>query len=166
MKTNRQQNRGYIMLDLLIVMSLTVLILSTTSVWLYKTIRYTTEVAQRDSHAPNISRISLQLRSDARDASSVSTDADTLTITKEETSIEYQIDANSIHRKVTGGDKIHHDDFTFVDNAKLVWTETDNSKSAALEIARDFSQMSASKKTQPKGLDARIVIRAAAEAAQ
>ena len=166
MKANRQQQRGYIMLDLLIVMSLTVLILSTTSVWLYKTIRYTNEVAQRDSHARNISRISLQLRSDARDASSVSADADTLTIINKKNSIEYQIDANSIHRKMTGGDKAHHDDFTFVDNAKLVWTEADSSKSAALEIRRDFSHLSASKTTQTKGLDIRIVIRAAAEASQ
>lgn len=161
-----QHNRGYLILDLLIVMMLTIVILSTTSVWVYKTIRYSTEVAQRDSHARNISRISRQLRTDARDASSISVEANLLTITTDsESSIEYKISENSIHRTMTGGDKDHHDDFAFVHNARLVWAEED-SKSAALEIRRDFSEMSASKTKQSRGLDARIVIHTAVEASK
>jgi len=155
---HRQNKRGYLMLDLIIVMMLTIVILSTTSVWMYKTIRYSAEVAQRDSHARNISRISRQLRTDARDASSISVDGNMLTITTDsKSSIEYKINDNSIHRTVTGGDKDHHDDFAFVSNAKLEWEEADT-KSAALEIRRDFSHMSASNKKPSKGLDARIVI--------
>jgi len=158
-------SRGYLMIDLLIVMTLTIMILSTTSIWLYKTIRYTTEVSQRDSHARNISRISRQLRTDAWDASSISVDAKTLTIsTGSDTSIEYEIGEHSIHRKATGGDQEHHDDFAFIGNAKLVWAE--EAESAALEIRRDFSQMSASKTKQSTGLDARIVIHRSAEASE
>ena len=166
MKMNRRFKRGYLMLDLLIVMSLMIMILSTTSVWLYKTIRYNNDVAQRDSHARNISRISRQLRIDAREANSISAQANTLTITTEKASIEYQIDANSIHREVSGGEKTHRDDFKFVDNAKLVWTEADDSSSASLEIRRDFSDMSAEKTQRSGGLDIRIVVRAAAEEAK
>lgn len=158
-------SRGYLMLDLLIVMMLTIMILSTTSIWLYKTIRYTADVAQRDAHARNISRISRQLRIDARDAISTSIELNKLTITTgSETSIEYKIGEHSIHRKATGGDKDHHDDFTFINNVKLVWAR--EADSAALEIRRDFSHLSASKTKKSTGLDARIVIHGAAEASE
>lgn len=163
---SKPNHRGYLMLDLIIVMTLTVVILSITSVWLYKTIRYTAEVSQRDSHARNISRISRQLRTDARSASSISVESDKLTITtRSETSIQYEIGEHSIHRKESGGEKVHHDGFTFVDNSKLVWTE-EEADSASLEIRRDFSHMSASKKKQSKRLDARIVIHPSMEASK
>lgn len=162
--------RGYLMLDLIIVMSLTVVVLSTTSVWLYKTIRYTAEISQRDSHCRNISRISRQLRFDVRGSKSVSVNGNTLTIAGDSISVEYLIDANAVRRTVTGGEKTHRDEFEFTDNAKLEWKKdlegTDIVEGAnnvggsgvSLEISRDFSSMSATKTETAASLDARIRI--------
>ena len=38
--TSPTRRRGYLMLDLLVVMSLIVIVLSTSSIWLYKTMQY------------------------------------------------------------------------------------------------------------------------------
>jgi len=160
----RTGRRGYLMLDLLIVMTLTIVVLSTSSIWLYKTMQYSSTVKQRDIHARNISRISRQLRTDASDAESISVQAKTLTLsTASKTKIEYTIDDNAIHRKMTGGEQTHHDDFAFIDNATLTWRKDDGTDSASLEIRRDFSSMSPSKNVKPKRFDAVIGIRAASE---
>ncbi|QEG20515.1 hypothetical protein [Mariniblastus fucicola] len=155
-----RRSRGYLMLELIIVMSLTVVILSTSSVWVYKSMRYASEVRLRDSHARNISRISRQLRSDAWRATAITVETKTLSITTaDEQTIEYLIDENLVSRKRTGGDKTHHDQFHFAPNAGLKWNR-DATGSIAFEVSRDFSNLSASKKRDPSGkLDVQIQIR-------
>lgn len=160
---DRKLRRGYLMLDLIIVMSLTVVVMSTSSIWLYKTMQYSSSVHQRDLHARNISRISRQLRTDASDADSLSIEAKTLTFSMAKTEIEYSIDNNKIHRTMTGGKQTHHDDFAFADNVLLTWSNDEGSGSASLEIRRDFSAKSPSKNVKSKRFDAVISVRAAKE---
>ena len=153
-----RSQRGYLMIDLLIVMSLTALVLSMASIWVYKTLRYSTDVRQRDLHARNISRISRQLRTDIRDAQTISNKGNELVIRAGETdSISYNIDANQIHRKVTGGSQVHHDDFEFATNAKLSWKDQENN-AVSLDISRDFSDRAPAKKAPTRGLDAQILL--------
>ena len=162
--TSPTRRRGYLMLDLLVVMSLIVIVLSTSSIWLYKTMQYSSTVKQRDLHARNISRIGRQMRMDAFDANSISVQAKTLTLTTAtSTKIEYLIDNNAIHRTMTGGKQTHHDDFTFAENANLIWSDDGDSDSVSLEIRRDFSAMSPSKTATSKRIDAVIRVRATAE---
>ncbi len=164
LKRFRDRTRGYLMIDLMIVMTLTMVILSMSSVWVYKTMLYSADVNQRDSHARNISRISRQLRTDARDATSITTTDHLLTINiPDQNNIEYSIDANSVFRKHADGVKTHHDRFEFSPNAKLEWISQETSNSATFNVRRDFSYFSVSKDATPKRLDAQIRIRTAAE---
>jgi len=166
--------RGYLMLDLLIVMTMTIVVLSTSSIWVYKTMQYSSDVRQRELHARGISRISRQLRSDARDAQSISTKGDQLVIaTTRAQTIKYTIKDNRLHREasvrvptIRSGDlpdsrtpTTHRDDFDFAKNAKLAWNLEPSKLTVSLDISRDFSHLSTSKKKTSKGLDAQILIR-------
>ena len=163
----RTRSRGYLMLDLIIVMTLTMVVISMTSVWVYKTMLYSNDVNQRDSHARNISRISRQLRTDAHQANSIIVDDATLTIgIANQNDIEYSIDANSVQRKLVNKNKTHQDRFEFATNAKLKWDQQDSSEFVTLNIRRDFSHMSTSKDATPKRLDAQIRIGVSAEESQ
>lgn len=164
---SRARSRGYLMLDLMIVMTLTMVVISMTSVWIYKTMLYSNDVNQRDSHARNISRISRQLRTDARQANSITVDDDTLTIEiANQNDIEYSIDANAVHRKHATETETHQDRFEFASNAKLEWNPQESSDSVSLDIKRDFSHLSASKDVTSKRLDAQIRIGANVEKAK
>jgi hypothetical protein len=155
------------MLDLMIVMTLTMVVISMTSVWVYKTMLYSNDVNQRDSHARNISRISRQLRTDARQANSIIVNDDLLTIgIPNQNNIEYSIDTNSVHRKQATENETHQDRFEFASNTKLEWKPQDSSNSVALNIKRDFSHLSTSKDAVSKRLDAQIRVRANAEKVQ
>ena len=172
--SNRNCRRGYLMLDLLIVMTLTAVVLSTTSIWVYKTMQYSSEVRQRDLHARNISRISRQLRTDVRDASSLAVEDDRLVIkTENGLSITYAIKTDWIHREVTlagpgvsiGGvaaedyPPIHRDDFEFARTVTLSWNEQ-SEEAVALHIGRLVGKQPAAKDKSMK-LDAQIVVRTA-----
>jgi len=170
---NRQSRRGSLLLDMIVAMTMTIVVLSTSSIWVYKTMQYSSKVRQRDLHARGISRISRQLRSDAREASSISAEGDQLVIkTPRAQTITYTIKANRLHRESSvklptianedlsnsGNPTAHQDDFDFANNAKLNWSLEQSSGTVSLDIGRDFSHLSASKKKTTKGLDAQILI--------
>ena len=160
---NESRRHGYIMLDTLIVMTVIVVVLSTTSVWVFKTMRYSAEVKQRTAHVRNISRISHQLRSDARNAKSITVDDKVVKIQTDDRAIEYTIKSNELHREASGGDQPHRDDFQFCSNAVLEWQAGDSANVVTLNIHRDFSKHSVSKEAPAKRLDSQIRIGAAAE---
>lgn len=166
-KRIRQRTRGYLLIELMVVMTMTMVILSLSSVWVYKTMLYSSNVAQRDSHARNISRISRQLRTDARDAVSVTANDNLLSIkTSDGMTIEYSIDGSTISRKFVQESGTHQDRFEFATNAKLKWDDSQAPESVALNIVRDHSASSVTKKMKSKRLDAQIRIRAKPEAVQ
>jgi type II secretory pathway pseudopilin PulG len=163
-RQNRQKSpRGYLMLDMIIVMTMTIMLLSVASIWVYKTLQYSTDIKQRELHARSISRISRQLRTDVRNANSmVAKDKSLIIESDEKQSIEYSINANTVHREASGA-PVHHDDFEFATNATLTWSVDANSGAVSLDVGRDFSDRSASKKEKRKGLDAQILLIVAEE---
>lgn len=157
---NRRSSRGYLMLDLIIVLSLIVVVLSVTSIWVYKTMRYSSEVRQRDTHARNISRLSHQVRTDSNDAKSIVIDGATLKFgTADGDSIEYTIKANRIHRTAsTSGDSQKHQDyFEFAANA-VPQLRTMAGGLISLDIERNLSALTPSKSAEAKKLDVQIQI--------
>jgi len=89
-KRNRRPNRyGYFMMESLVVMTIVVVVLSTSSVWVFKTMRYATAVKQRTMHVRNISRISHQIRSDARNAKTIAVDEDVVKIQTDDRAIQF-----------------------------------------------------------------------------
>lgn len=173
--SNRKRRHGYLMLDMLIVMTLTAVVLSTTSIWVYKTMQYSSEVRQRDLHARNISRISRQLRNDVRDASSFKVDGDQLAIeTARGLSITYTIKSDRLHRVVAinlpgvsieGGaagseqPSVHRDHFEFARTATLSWNKSSET-AVELNIGRVVGKEPKAK-NPPTKLDAQIVVRIA-----
>ena len=162
MTANRRvssRRNGYLMLDLIIVMLIVSVVLSTSSVWVYKTMHYSMEVKQRDQHARTISRISRQLRLDAQFAESLAVDGMQLSILQsDETKIDYSIESNTIKRKVKGGSQPHHDEFKFATNAELAWNDGSSPNSVLLDIRRDASAKLALKSQQSKRIDAQVRI--------
>lgn len=154
----RHGRHGYLMLDTLIVMTLTILVLSTTSIWIYKTMQYSSDVKQRISHTRNISRIGKLLRTDARDADSISFEEDAIEIATGEEKVRYTIESNRIFRKATTGEQTHQDEFTFASNAALAWEQGSFENVAMLNIGRDFSDLTPGKSKHDSGLDSQIRI--------
>lgn len=164
-RLHRSRN-GYLMLDLLIVLTLTIVVLSTTSIWVYKTMQYSSDVKQRIAHSRSISRISQQLRTDSRDAGSIAIEDKVILITAGDTSIRYTIESNRLHREVTGGDKVHRDDFGFARNAVLKWMQGSSEQIVLLNIGRDFREMTPGKTETAIRLDSQIRISVRSEASR
>lgn len=163
----RTRPRGYLMLDLIIVMMIISVVLTTSSVWVYKTMRYSMEIKQRDIHARAISRISRQLRNDAYLAKSIDVQGMTLSIVDQnQTNIEYLIDSNRIDRRVKVGSKVHQDRFSFADTASLSWAGEVSSGTATLDVRRNFPVAPASSSLHQRRLDAQIRISCSQEDAE
>ena len=156
MKRIRQhQTRGYLLVDLLITMSAIAVVLSMSSVWVYKTLRYSTEVNQRAQQVRSISRVGHQLRADAFDATSIRVDGESLSIESDGQTIRYEIQSNLLQRETSGSKTVHRDRFEFAPNAVLQW-QLSGDDAVLLNIGRDYSDMSASKTKTDRGLDSQI----------
>lgn len=153
------QRRGYMMFDLTITMTLTAILLSTVSVWIFHAMQYSQRVKQRQTHARSISNVSRQLRLDAAEASNISLDGQQLTLVFGNgiPSTVYTIEEQVVTRVRQLGELTHRDRFPFAGNAKLQWNQTDKSEAVSLEIRRQPPRPAGKNATQPPGrLDARI----------
>lgn len=163
MRKRRTQNRGYILLDALIVMTVTVTVLSLSSVWIYKTLRYSSEVNQRVQHVRSISRVGHLLRSDVLDASSLSVEGEVLSLRNAEREIRYDISGNRLKRQVEEGggfdspETLHRDEFEFAPNAVLGWQAVGDD-AVLLNISRDFSHLAPGKEKTERHFDSQIRI--------
>ena len=152
MSNGRTQKRGYIMLDTLIVMTVTVAVLSMSSLWIYKTLGYSREVDQRLQHVRSISRVGHQLRGDAIEATSIGVEGGVLRLQTDRQLTRYEIKDHLIERRATtaieGSKTVHRDDFQFAPNAVLSWEDIEDA--VLLNIHRDFSARAPGKeKTVP-----------------
>ena len=164
MRDRRTQHRGYIMLDTLIVMTVTVAVLSMSSLWIYKTMGYSSEVDQRLQHVRSIARVGHQLRGDAIEATSIGVEGGELRLQTSRQLIRYTIKDSRIERQakdaLEGSKTVHRDDFEFAPNAVLAWQGI-GEDAVLLNIHRDFSDFAPGKKKTVHGesrLDSQIRI--------
>lgn len=151
--------RGYMMLDLMIVMTLTIMLLSMCSIWIHKTMLYASTISQRASHTQNISRLSRQLRIDTMLANSIDIKNETISINRLENGVvQFTIDSNAVIRKSTQNEATQVDKFTFAKNAKLTWNHSEWPSWMLLDIHRDFSALSVDKRASESRLDSQIRI--------
>jgi hypothetical protein len=146
------------MIDLMIVMTLTIMLLSMCSIWVHKTMQYASNISQRESHSQNISRIGRRLRIDTMQADSIDLSGETIRINCPSHVAEFTIESNTIIRKSTKKETTQLDRFTFANNATLEWNRSDWPSWILLEIGRDYSELSVDKNAPGSKLDAQIRI--------
>lgn len=159
MKNRQIRNRGYLLLDTLIVMTVTVTVLSMSSVWIYKTLCYSSEIDHRVQHVRSISRVGHQLRGDALGAISISVKGTVLRLKSDRRNIRYEIKGNRLKRQaeesLAGSATLHRDDFEFAPNAVLRWQPL-SGNAIRLIIRRDFSHLAPGKDKTERNVDSQI----------
>lgn len=158
MKRHVANTRGYIMLDLLIVSSITVLLLSLCSIWIYHAMRYSTKVHDRDVHFRSVQRVGMELREIVRSSSGIELSGGVMSLTDSaggET--RFEIDGNWLRGSTINGQSVVRNDFEFAPNARLTFNGDELPGWVTLEIRRDFSQLTVAKKMDSdQRLDAAI----------
>jgi type II secretory pathway pseudopilin PulG len=161
----RRMSHGYIMIDMLVVASISAMLMSMVSIWIYQSMRYSIKVNDREQHYRSIARLSSQLRSDVRNGTAIELVDGALIVTlagdgeAEPAKRKFTVDGNLVHVSDDGSDRglSYRDDFEFAPNAKLRFDDSELPNWVTLEIGRSFSDMTVSKKLPVEArLDAEI----------
>ena len=75
MKPNQYRN-GYTLIQLLLVMSVAVVLMTVNVGWIHQTMKFSSVMKQRQQHHWNLTRIAWELRDDVRSSESISMDGD------------------------------------------------------------------------------------------
>ena len=147
-----KQQRGYTLIELLLVMSIAVVLMMVNVGWIHQTMKFSSRMDQRQRHHQNLKRLAWELRDDVHQSESLAMDGDNRLVLTQNDGVEltYTISATSVDAERRSNETIiRRETYDLAPNSKVEWETAEVPNWITLIVTRGREGLAEQKLKKP-----------------